>query len=192
MNALTLAPALAGRYLPAVNRRLRHVLLVLSGALFVAALAQVRIPLPFTPVPITGQTFAVLIVGAALGSRLGAASLLTYIAMGALGLPFFAGGASGLTHLTGPTAGYLVGFIVAAWVVGRLAESGFERRIGSALLVFLVGEGVIYLFGVPWLALFLGSLPKAILAGFLPFLVGDAIKLIGAALALPAAWRLVR
>lgn len=187
-----IVPALSARYLPKVDSRVREVTLICAGALFVAALAQVRIPLPFTPVPITGQTFAVLLVGAALGSKRGFAALLTYLAMGAAGLPFFAGGASGVHHLVGPTTGYLIGFVAAAWLVGWLAERGLERRLPQAVLVFLAGEVVIYLFGVPWLAVVLGSLEKAILAGFLPFLIGDAIKLIAAALALPAAWRLAR
>ncbi len=187
-----LAPTLAARYLSRVDSRVREVSLVFAGALFVAALAQVRIPLPFTPVPITGQTFAVLLVGAAFGAKRGFAALVTYLGMGAAGLPFFAGGASGLSHLVGPTAGYLIGFAAAAWLVGWLAERGLERRLPQAVLVFLAGEAVIYLFGVPWLAVVLGSIERAILAGFLPFLIGDAIKLIAAALALPAAWRLAR
>ena len=105
-----------------------------------AGMAQVRIPLPFTPVPITGQTFAVLLVGAVLGSRRGAASLLLYLMQGLVGLPFFAGGTSGLAILLGPTGGYLVGFIVAAYLVGLLAARGLDRRIPSALLAFLAGE----------------------------------------------------
>lgn len=187
-----LAPTLTARYLSRVDSRVREISLICAGALLVAALAQVRIPLPFTPVPITGQTFAVLLVGAALGSKRGFAALLTYLGMGAAGLPFFAGGASGVSHLLGSTAGYLVGFVVAAWLVGWLAERGLERRLPQAVLVFLAGEAVIYLFGVTWLAVVLGSLQKAILAGFLPFLIGDAVKVIAAALALPAAWRLAR
>jgi biotin transport system substrate-specific component len=187
-----LVPALSARYLTALDRRAREALLVCSGAFFVAALAQVRVPLPFTPVPITGQTFAVLLVGAALGSKRGAASLLAYLGMGALGLPFFAGGAAGVKHLLGPTAGYLLGFVVAAWLVGWLAERGLERRLPQALLVFLAGEVAIYLLGVGWLTFVLGSLQKALLAGFFPFLIGDAIKCVAAALALPAAWQLVR
>ncbi len=186
-----LVPLVVSRHFSYVDRRLREVLLIGSGALFVAALAQLRVPLPFTPVPITGQTFAVLLVGAALGARRGAAALLTYLGMGALGLPFFAGGAAGITHLYGPTAGYLFGFVVAAWLAGLLAERGLERCLPQAVLVFLAGEAVIYLFGLSWLALVLGSFQKALLLGFLPFLIGDAIKLLAAALALPAAWRLV-
>jgi biotin transport system substrate-specific component len=156
----------------------------------VAALAQVRLPLPFTPVPLTGQTFAVLLVGAALGSRRGAAALALYLVEGLLGLPVFTGWGSGLGHLVGPTGGYLVGFIAAAFTVGWLCERKLDRRWSTALLPFLVGEVLIYLFGVPWLAVFVGS-QRALAAGFWPFILGDAIKLILAALALPAAWRFV-
>ena len=187
----TLAPTLLHRSLPRLNRHVRDILLIVGGSLCVAGMAQVRIPLPFTPVPITGQTFAVLLVGAVLGSRRGAASLLLYLLQGLLGLPFFAGGASGLAILLGPTGGYLIGFVVAAGLVGLLATRGLDRRIPSALLAFLAGEVVIYLFGVAWLSVFLG-IPHAIAAGLLPFLLGDAIKLAAAGLILPAAWALVK
>ncbi|MEW6094105.1 MAG: biotin transporter BioY [Chloroflexota bacterium] len=189
MNA-AFAPAFFDRYLPRLDRRVRDVLLVVGGSLLVALMAQVKIPLPFTPVPLTGQTFAVLLVGAALGSRRGAASLLFYLVQGMVGLPVFAGGASGLAYLAGPTGGYLVGFACAAFVVGWMAETGQDKRFRTALLVFLAGEAVIYLFGVPWLGIYIGF-EKALTAGFLPFLIGDAIKLIAAALAQPAAWKLI-
>ena len=186
-----LAPTLLNRSLPRLNRHVRDLLLVVGGSLCVAGMAQVRIPLPFTPVPITGQTFAVLLVGAVLGFRRGAASLLLYLIQGMLGLPFFAGGASGLTYLLGPTGGYLVGFVVAACLVGLLAARGLDRHIPSALLAFLAGEVVIYLLGVAWLSLFLG-IPHAIAAGLVPFILGDSIKLAAAGLVLPAAWTLVK
>jgi biotin transport system substrate-specific component len=187
----TLAPALSTRTSPRTAAWLRDLSLISLGALFVAALAQVRIPLPFTPIPLTGQTFAVLLVGAALGSKRGAASLALYTAMGALGLPFFAGGASGLAYMSGPTLGYLAGFVAATYAVGLLAERGLERSVRTSLVPFLAGTLVIYLFGAGWLAILFG-LEQALALGVLPFLVGDAIKLVLAALALPAAWRLVR
>jgi biotin transport system substrate-specific component len=168
------------------------VTLIVLGALFVAALAQVVIPLPFTPVPITGQTFGVLLVGAALGSKRGAASLASYLVMGMLGLPFFAGGAHGLKIVIGATGGYLLGFIVAAYAVGLLAERGLERSVRTSLVPFLVGTVIIYVCGVAWLTVLLGSFSKALAAGLLPFLIGDAIKLVAASLALPAAWKVVR
>jgi biotin transport system substrate-specific component len=188
----TLAPTIYTRTFPRAADWLRDLILIVLGALFVAALAQVKIPLPFTPVPLTGQTFGVLLVGATLGSKRGAASMLLYIALGALGLPFFAGGASGLAYLSGATLGYLVGFVLAAYVVGLLAERGLERSVRTSLIPFLIGTIIIYVCGVAWLSILLGSFSKAVTAGVVPFLIGDAIKLIAAALVLPGAWRLVR
>src|ERR1035437_1067738 len=144
----TFAPTLLNSSLPRLDWRVRDILLVIGGSLCVAGMAQIRITLPFTPVPITGQTCAVLLVGAALGARRGAASLLLYLIQGLLGLPFFAGGASGLAYFLGPTVGYLVGFVAAAGLVGLLAARGLDRRIPTALLAFLAGEAVIYIFGV--------------------------------------------
>lgn len=188
----TLAPTVYTRTFPRAAGWLRDLTLIVLGALFVAALAQVEIPLPFTPVPITGQTFGVLLVGAALGSKRGATSLASYLGMGLIGLPFFAGGAHGLKIVVGATGGYLLGFIVAAYVVGLLAERGLERSVRTSLLPFLVGTVIIYACGVTWLAVVLGSFSKAIAAGLLPFLIGDAIKLAAAAIALPVAWKVVR
>jgi biotin transport system substrate-specific component len=188
----TLAPTIYTRTFPRAADWLRDVILIVLGALFVAALAQVKIPLPFTPVPLTGQTFAVLLVGATLGSKRGALSMALYIALGALGLPVFAGGESGIAYLSGATLGYLVGFVMAAYVIGLLAERGLERSVRTSLIPFLLGTIIIYACGVTWLTILLGSLSKAIAAGLLPFLVGDAIKLIAAALVLPGAWKIVR
>ena len=188
----TLAPTLYSRGLPRVPAWLRDITLILAASLLLAAQAQIEIPLPFTPVPITGQTFGVLLIGAALGSRRGAASILAYLAEGALGLPFFAGGARGLSVLTGATAGYLVGFVVAAYVVGRLAERGLEKSLRTSIVPFVLGTAVIYAFGVAWLSTILGSRTEAIRFGLLPFLFGDAVKLVVASLALPAVWRIVR
>jgi biotin transport system substrate-specific component len=151
-----------------------------------------EIPLPFTPIPLTGQTFAVLVVAAALGSKRGAALMAFYVALGALGLPVFAGGASGTTYLSGATLGYLIGFILAASVVGLLAERGLERNIRTFIIPFLVGTVTIYACGVIWLSILFGDFSKAIAAGLTPFLIGDFIKLIAAALILPAAWKLAK
>lgn len=185
-----LAPTLSTRYFSHVAPWLRDIFLIVFGSLFVAALAQIEIPLPFTPVPITGQTFGVLLVGAALGSKRGIASMLLYLVGGTIGLPFFAGGASGLSVLTGATAGYLIGFIGAAYVIGLLAERGLERTMRTSLIPFFVGTIIIYVCGVSWLAIVLGSLNDAITFGLIPFILGDIIKLIAAAMALPAAWKL--
>jgi biotin transport system substrate-specific component len=188
----TFAPTISERTFPNVSSRVRDIFLIIAGSLLIAALAQIEILLPFTPVPITGQTFGVLLIGAALGSKRGVAALLLYITEGALGLPFFAGGGSGFGILTGATAGYLVGFVAAAYVIGLLAERGLERSVRTSIIPFLAGTIVIYICGVAWLAILLGGLGKAIVAGVLPFLAGDAIKLIAAALVLPAAWKLVK
>jgi len=186
----TLGPTLTHRYWPRAAMW-TDIVLIVVGSIFVALFAQISIPLPFTPVPITGQTFAVLLVGAVLGSRRGAASLALYVAEGAVGLPVFAGGTFGLAKLLGPTGGYLVGFIVAAFVVGYLAERGLDRKWTTSLIPFVVGEIVIYAVGVPWLAVFVG-VNKALVFGLWPFLIGDAIKLVLAAIAMPSAWALVK
>ncbi len=169
--------------------RAGNVALVLAASLFIALMAQVRLPLPFTPVPITGQTFAVLLVGAALGSRRGAAAVLAYLAEGLLGLPVFAGGA-GLVYALGPTGGYLLGFVAAAFLTGLVAERGGDRRVATAWVGFLLGEAAIYALGVPWLAHFVGF-PQAVAIGLLPFIAGDIVKAVAAGLLLPAAWQLV-
>jgi biotin transport system substrate-specific component len=187
----TLAPALYTRRFPRTSAWLRDLLLIVTGSLFLAVLAQIEIVLPFTPVPITGQTFGVLLIGAALGSKRGPASILLYIAEAAAGLPFFAGGASGLRVLTGATAGYLVGFVVAAIAVGWLAERGLERSFRTSIIPFLAGTVTIYACGVAWLSIMLGSFGKAIALGLLPFLAGDGVKLIAASVVLPGAWKLV-
>ncbi len=188
----TLVPTLSTRYFPRTANWIRDLFLIIIGSLFVAALAQVQIPLPFTPVPITGQTFGVLLVGAALGSKRGAASLALYLAMGTFGLPFFAGGSHGFNVVIGATGGYLIGFVIAAYVIGLLAERGLERNVRTSFIPFLVGTVIIYACGVSWLAIVLGSFSKALAVGLVPFVIGDAIKLIAASVALPAAWRLVR
>lgn len=187
----TLAPTLTTRLLPKMDQKVRDLLLVAIGALLIALLAQVRIPLPFTPIPLTGQTFAVLLVGAALGAKRGFASIGLYTVFGLTGLPVFAGGASGLGYAFGPTGGYLLGFILAAYVVGRLAERGLERSLRTSLLPFLTGTLIIYTLGAGWLAFYVG--PAAALAkGVLPFIAGDALKIAAAAMALPSAWKLVK
>ncbi len=165
--------------------------LIVLGSLLVAALAQARILLPFTPVPITGQTFAVLLIGALLGSKRGAAAIGLYLLEGGLGLPFFSGGGAGWAFLAGPTGGYLIGFVAAAFLVGLLTERGLDRRVQTALPAFLLGAVVIYAFGLLGLARFVG-LQNAFVAGVAPFLVGDALKVVLAGSILPAAWKFVR
>ena len=166
--------------------------LVFGFAFFTALMAQISIRLGFTPVPITGQTFAVLLSGAALGSRLGPTSQALYWGMGAAGLPFYAEGNGGWDVATGATAGYLVGFVVAAWVVGKLAERQQDRNLWTAIPAFLFGSVIIHLFGVPWLANVLDvSWSRAAELGSYPFIAGDLIKVGLAGVVLPASWRLV-
>ena len=178
--------------------RTASVLLVISAAALTALAAQWRIDLPFTPVPITGQTFAVLLTGAALGMTLGAAGQVLYVGLGILGAPVFADASGGwdlergLATITGATAGYLFGFIVAAGLVGYMAERRQDRTFPTMFTAFLLGSAVIYLFGVIGLMITLDmSLNEAIVAGLVPFLVGDLIKAAAAGLLLPGAWRLV-
>jgi biotin transport system substrate-specific component len=160
----------------------------LIGSLFIALCAQVTVPLPFTPVPITGQTLGVLLTGAALGSRLGALAVLAYLAEGFAGLPVFAaGGPPGVARLLAPSAGYLVGFLPAAYLVGWLAERGWDRKVWSTVLAMVLGNLVIYACGLLGLARFVPA-NGLLAAGLLPFLAGDAIKIALAAAALPGAW----
>lgn len=170
------------------------IMLVITGSLFVAGMAQLYLKLPFTPVPITGQTLAVLLVGGALGAKRAGASIALYLAWIAIGLPFAAEGKSGLELLKVSTAsgGYLWGFVVAAVLVGWLADHGWDRDLGRSLGAMLIGEILIFGFGVPWLAAAIDvSGEQAMEFGLYPFVLGDILKLLIAAAALPAAWKLV-
>ena len=167
---------------------MRAGLLALVGSLLVAVSAQVQVPM--YPVPMTMQPFAVIMIGAAYGSRLGAATLLLYMAEGALGLPVFAGMKGGAAVLMGPTAGYIVGFVLAAGAVGWLAERGWDRNVFATIAAMTIGMALIYIPGVAWLAALIGA-EKAIAAGMLPFLIGDAVKIALAAVVLPGAWWLI-
>jgi biotin transport system substrate-specific component len=153
--------------------------LVAGFSLLIALSAQVAIPLPFTPVPVTLQTFAILMTGCLLGSGRGALAVAAYVAEGSLGLPFFSGGTAGIAHLFGPTGGYLVGCVAAALIAGVLAERGFTTKPAGLLLTLVAADMVVFLFGVPWLGAFTGA-GKAIAMGFVPFVVGDAVKIAAA------------
>lgn len=189
---LTVAPTVLGARLTSNTRgRLMTATLVAGFALLTGLSALWEIPLGFTPVPITGQTFAVLLAGATLGLRAGAASQLLYLAMGAVGLPFYSGGSSGWQVLTGPTVGYLLGFVIAAAVVGRLAQAKADRKVLTAVPAFAFGTLVIYICGVIGLVTVTGmNVGEAFTAGVVPFLIGDALKAVAAGLLLPAAWSL--
>ncbi len=164
---------------------------VVGGSFFIALCARIAVPLPFSPVPVTGQTLAVLLTGALLGSRRGPMSVMTYLAAGTAGLPVFAGGAAGLARFAGPTGGYLMGFISAAFVTGWLAESGWNRRVSTTAAMMWVGNVVIYALGLIWLARLVGA-DMALPLGLFPFMIGEAAKMVCAVILLPSAWRLVR
>ena len=163
--------------------------LVVFGSLLLAVSAQFKIPL--YPVPVTGQTLVVLLIGMTYGPRLGGITMLAYLFEGALGLPVFAGGAAGVAVFMGPTGGYLFGFLLAGVAMGYLAERGMGRTVLSTIAAMALGNSVIYLCGALWLANFIG-LGQAIAAGVLPFLYGDALKLAVAAGLMPLAWRAVK
>jgi biotin transport system substrate-specific component len=172
---------------------LADAVLIAAGAGLISLCAQISIKLPFTPVPITGQTFAVLLVGASLGSARGGASGLLYVLIGIAGAPVYADGHHGWAVITGASGGYLVAFPVASALTGWLAEQRWDRRFSSAVGLMLTGNVVIYLIGLPWLAVVLNTgLEKTLELGLYPFVPGDTFKLYLAAALLPSAWRAVR
>jgi biotin transporter BioY len=162
---------------------------IICGSLILGLSAQIKVYLPFSPVPVTGQTFAVLMLAALLGSRRGVLTMVAYLAEGVLGLPVFAGGI-GLAALIGPTGGYLFGFIPAAYVVGKLAEMGWDRRASSTIAAMLAGEIVLYACGLCPLAI-MTNFSMALTVGLYPFIVGDILKIVLAAAVLPAGWKLL-
>jgi biotin transport system substrate-specific component len=168
------------------------VLWTVAAAGLIAVCAQVAIPLPFTPVPVTGQTFAVVLSGAALGAVRGGAGALLYVLAGVAGAPVYADADHGLSVVTGATGGYLLAFPLAAALVGLLAERRWDRTFSSALGALLTGNVVVYAVGLPWLALSLHTnLDRTLAYGLYPFIVGDLLKVYLAATLLPAAWRLI-
>jgi len=191
MQATIPSRVISGRVLP--QSTAWTLSLTVCFALLTAAAAQIRIPLGFTPVPITGQTFAVLISGAALGAVWGGTSQLLYLVLGGIGLPFFTDGGRGWEVVFGASGGYIVGFIGAAFIVGYMAERRQDRQVLSAIPAFITGNLVIYAVGVPWLYVAVDTITtgeQALASGFTPFIVGDLIKIALAGLLLPAAWRL--
>jgi len=182
---MVLADALPGA-------RVRDAVLVLAGALFMVLMAQISIPVPPSPVPITGQTLGVVVCGAALGANRGVLAMLLYVAMG-LVLPVYADGASGPDVIWGATGGYLIGFIIATYAVGYLAERGNDRKVLTAFVSFCVGQLIVFGIGVPWLKVSANmDWATAIHDGFSIFIVGGLIKAAVAAIAVPSAWHLVR
>jgi biotin transporter BioY len=169
----------------------RAVSLVVAFSLLTALAAQIVIPIG--PVPITAQTFAVLLTGALLGSRLGAMSMVVYLVEGASGLPFFYGGTSGIAHLLGPTGGYLIAFPAAAFITGAFAEHGWDKRFLTAAASMAIGSAVIMFSGWAWFALITNtSLPVAFQLTVLKFIPGDIIKILLAAAVLPSGWAILK
>lgn len=191
MSSISLAPrrpVLADRVLP---RSLAvDVALVVAGAGLTAGLAQVDVPM--WPVPITGQTLAVLLVGSSLGAVRGALSMVLYAVVGALGAPIYSEGSSGLAVLLGPTGGYIVGFVLAAALTGWLAQRRFDRTLVRGMLAFVAGSVVVFAIGLPWLHTVLGlTWPQTLAGGLYPFIIGGIVKAVIAALVLRGAWALV-
>ena len=182
---------LSARLMPAMAdmQVLRGLFLALAGSAILATAAKLQVP--FYPVPITMTTYVVLVMGAAFGPRLAAATFLVYYFEGfVLGLPVFAGPSAGLAYLASPTIGYLLAYLPAAVAVGMLAERGFDRRPASALAMMALGAAIILIVGASWLALMIGA-GKAWSFGVLPFLLGDALKTALAAATLPLAWTIL-
>lgn len=190
-RGLTLADFLVPvRISDRLSPRVRHVTLIGLGALFIYLTAQIYIARE--PVPLTGQTFGVLTVGAALGFRRGFAAVALYVLLGIVGLPFFAEGKGGLAVLVGGRGGYLIGFAIAGAVVGRLAELGWDRQILGSLGAMLIGEVIIYAIGLPWLMVAGGyTVQETIGFGFTPFIAWDAAKIAIAASVFPLGWWMV-
>lgn len=195
MSNLTLAPSRPVLVDRIGTRNLAlDIALIAAGAALTAGAAQISIPM--WPVPITGQTFAVLLVGTTLGALRGALSMALYVVLGAVGLPIFTAGKSGLAYFAGPTGGYLIGFVLAAIVTGWLAQRQWDRRFVGTVVSFLAGTVVIYAVGLPWLSVALGQLGypndlnATLQAGFYPFIPGDILKAVVAGALLPLFWKI--
>ncbi|MBI3747111.1 MAG: biotin transporter BioY [Chloroflexi bacterium] len=175
-----------------IGVRVRHLALILAGAVFIALAAQVHFYLPGNPVPYTGQTFAVLVAGGALGFRRGVAATSLYLVLGIVGLPVYADAKHGWEIVVGGTGGYLVGFILAAGIVGRLAELGWDRNLLGSIGAMLLGDAAIFTIGVPWLAVaYHQPLAWGVANGLTPFLGAEILKFALAAGAFPVAWWIV-
>ena len=190
MSSYAKADTLMGAALAPLDS-VRSAGLVIVFSLFIAACAQFTIHIG--PIPITGQTFAVLLTGMLLGSRLGAAAVIAYLIEGAIGLPFFAGGGAGLVRFLGPTAGYLIAFPAAAFIVGAFAEHGWDKRYETAVAAMAIGSAIIFLGGWAWFAILTNTSPiAAFKLAVLPFLLGDVIKIALSAAVLPTGWALLK
>ena len=186
-------PTLAETFGPSEGTALRvkQAILVVLGIAALTIMAKVQVFLPGNPVPVTLGTFGVLTIGAAYGARLGLATILGYLALGAMGATVFAGEKAGLTYMMGGTGGYLVGYVLATIALGFAAAKGWDRSVGLMALAMLIGNAMIYVPGLLWLNGFADNWAQTLAWGITPFLIGDAIKLGLAALLLPAVWKLV-
>ncbi|MBN1805838.1 MAG: biotin transporter BioY [Sedimentisphaerales bacterium] len=167
-----------------------NIVLVIGGSLILALSAHLKVFLPFSSVPVTAQTFTVLMIGALLGAKLGTLAVIAYLIEGIIGLPFFTSG-GGFAALTGLTGGYLIGFIPAAYLTGFLAQKGWDRKISTTILAMILGNLVIYTFGLLWLAHLVG-ISKSLAVGIYPFILGDLLKIFLAAALLPTGWKLLK
>jgi biotin transport system substrate-specific component len=191
MPALPSRPLVLADLVP--GARVRDAVLVTLGVLFTAVLAQVAVPVPGTPVPITGQTLAVVLTAAALGPVRGVGVQVLYMAAALVGLPFYSDASGGFDVVFGATGGYVVGFIPAAYLIGLAARHGADRNPLKSVPLFLAGQAVIFAVGVPWLALSLGlSASEALESGFYPFILGGVVKAAVASAVLGTAWALTR
>jgi len=173
-----------------IPRIIREIVLVVTGSILIALAAQFYFPLPFSPVPITGQTFAVLLLAALYGHNRGGLTVLTYLILGIAGRPVFASGTFGIATIIGPTGGYLVGFLPAAYIVGFLSKKGWDRKVWTTATSMIIGNVVIYLAGTTWLSRFVGW-DNVLQTGLIPFLIGDGAKIVLATLLLPTGWKLI-
>ncbi|MCK5044494.1 biotin transporter BioY [Candidatus Parcubacteria bacterium] len=187
MNSQISQPVFIDVVLPKIDSRVKNIALVLSFAIITALCS--KLSLEIGPIPVTMQTFAVVLAGVLLGSKRGALSQVAYLAGGLAGIPWFSRG-GGLVYILSPTFGYIIGFVVAAYIIGRLAEKGWDRKIKTSILAMFVGNVFLYFFGLVWLAQFVGT--EVLLAvGLYPFIIGDLLKILLAGLALPLGWKLI-
>ena len=171
---------------------LTKLLLVTGGALFLALLAQIAIPVPGSPVPVTGQTLGVLLLATAYGANMGATTFALYLLIGIAGAPVFANRGFGIERLIGPTGGYLIGMFIASWVLGALAGRKWDQRLRTALVTMLIGSLIIFTFGLIWLQQYTGKdWAWTFSAGLTPFIFGEILKIAIAGIALPTVWKVV-
>ena len=171
---------------------LSNAALIVSGTIFLSVLAQIAIPVPGSPVPVTGQTLGVLLVGTTYGASLGLATFATYLVAGIAGAPVFAGASYGVEKITGATGGYLLGMLVSTYVLGLLAHKRFDQKFLTALPSMLIGTALTFSFGLIWLHQFTGKdWAWTFQAGLAPFIIGEALKIIIAGTSLPILWRFI-